>query len=214
MKMIPRLLWTAGLLILVYGATCWTAASAKPGQIELPAKDLNSLPSRFGAWTGEDTAGDPELLAKISTSHLNRVYRNAAGYAIDTYIAVFADYVSERGLILPHAPDLCYPANGYRIVDTQEVALSSKGGPECNARLLSVERENSRLFVLFWYQMGDRFFTSNEAMRATFWSFRGQRVWPPIVKVMLQTSASDVRSARDQFRELAGPVLTWLGEYR
>ena len=215
MKIKSRLLCATALLLVIYGATWLGATGGRPGKIGLPSKDLGALPAGLGRWLGEESEVDAKLFSKTgSEACLTRVYRNAAGQEIATYIAVFADYLPSRGLILPHSAELCYPANGYRIVDEQDVRISSEKGLQCTARMLTVERDRSTLFVLFWYQAGDRFFTTNEAMRTTLWSFRGQDVWPPIVKVLLQASAPDARSAREALRDLATPLLTWFEDYR
>jgi hypothetical protein len=62
--------------------------------------------------------------------------------------------------------------------------------------------------------LGERYFATNESMRIATWSLRGQETWPPIVKVVLQASAPNARSAEQSFRSLARPMLDWLKEYR
>lgn len=213
MKISLRLLCTAAFVIVIYGATWLAAAGSRAGKVELPEKDLGAVPARLGSWLGENVAADPNLFAKSgSEAHLTRVYRDS-GREITTTIEVFVDYVPDRGLEI-HSPYSCYPAAGYRIVGEQDLDLSSESGLKCSARMLTVERGRSRLFVVFWYQLGDRSFTTKEKMRAMLWSLRGQDSWPFLMKVMLQTPAPDVQSARQAFREIASPLLTSLEEYR
>lgn len=214
MKISVRLLWTAAFIVVIYGATWLGEAAGRPGKVELPNKDLGALPARLGPWLGEDVEVDSKLFAAVgSQAHLTRVYRGPAGQEITATIEVFADYVPSRGMDF-HPPDVCYVAAGYRIVGEQDFELSSESGRKCTARILAMERERSRIFVLFWYQLGDRYFTEREVMRSMFWSMRGQDSWPVQVKVMMQTSAADFASARQAFREVASPMLTWFEEYR
>lgn len=213
MKVSVRLLWTAAFLVVIYGVTWLGTAAGRPGKVELPNKDLGALPARLGSWLGEDVEVDPKVFAKTgSEAHLNRVYRNNAGQEIATSIEVFVDYIPDRGVDF-HPPDVCYPASGYRIIGEQTLELSSETGRKCPAQMLTVEHARSRAFVLFWYRLGDQVFTTKEAMRAMLWSLRGQDSWPLMVKVMLQTSAPDARSAREIFREFASPLLTSLEDY-
>ena len=42
------------------------------------------------------------------------------------------------------------------------------------------------------------------------WALRGQKSWPPMIKVLLETSAADKYAARVRILDFAALIQTWL----
>jgi hypothetical protein len=202
------------MVVLLGGATIWSSARNKPPRIELPEKDLESLPAQLGPWSvTSDTLS--EMAPKTGAAAvIERVYRDAPGRQVSAHVAVFDEYFDGRGVVMKHCPDFCYPANGYRIADDKELRLDLGGDAAVAARLLTVERDSQKLCVLFWYQVGDSSFATLDGMRDKIWSMRGKASWPPMVKVMLQISAAEPRVAEGALREIAVPIALWLKDYQ
>jgi formylglycine-generating enzyme required for sulfatase activity len=75
--------------------------------------------------------------------------------------------------------------------------------------LLVFERQGNRILVMCWYQMGNELFFNRAGLGTTRMAFRGEKVWPAAVKVLLQTTASDVRQAQDGLADFATRVYEW-----
>ncbi len=209
-----RLITLTVLLLFISAATLWTSARGKPPRIELPKTDIHTLPSRLGSWSASSDT-PPESMPKTGSAvAVERVYQDLLGHKVSLILAVYDNYFDGRGVIVTHCPDICYPANGYTIADDQALQLPVRGEESVSARLLTVEREQERLRVLFWYQLGDGSFASLPEMRNKIWSMRGKSPWPSLVKVMLQVPASEPRQAEQQLRDIATPIALWLKEHQ
>jgi hypothetical protein len=77
-----------------------------------------------------------------------------------------------------------------------------------------LERDGKPTHLLYWYELNGVTFTTADGFRTELWKLRGRKSWPPMVKVMLQTTDPDERTAEQGLKDLAGPVRGWLSEYR
>jgi hypothetical protein len=112
-----------------------------------------------------------------------------------------------------HSPEICYPSNGYRVINGEETVFVSDRSGAHKARFIAVERDDARLYCLYWYQVGDTTFWESDGQRRVVQSFRGRDTWPPMVKVMLQTSAKSPDEAQGRLKDLASLVYAWTRAY-
>ena len=177
-----------------------------PAQTRPLKQELREMPAQLGLWTGEQAGVDPEVF-RVSRydSSVDREYKNPEGDLVLLHVA------SRRKIDLRfmHHPTICYPAAGYEIVDEESFQPQVLDHPSLPDRLLTVERDGQRAYVLYWYQMGGRVFFKSDGRRRAIWDLRFSKSWPPQIKVMLQTSAADADEARARLESIAVPLFEW-----
>lgn len=116
------------------------------------------IPSQFGEWVLDDRAvavvnpQTEEFLATVYSQTLARTYVNASGRRIMLSIAYGADQSHDNQI---HKPEVCYPAQGFQIVER------FKDQMRVNGLDLPVMRLETRLSsrnepVTYWIRVGDR----------------------------------------------------------
>lgn len=147
------------------------AASAAVGQSMVPTRRLAELrtgfsleslmPKAFGIWsTDTHTAGaivNPEteaMLNRIYSQLLDRVYTDAQGRRIMVSIAYGEDQSDDS--VQMHYPEVCYPAQGFRLKSNKRDLLQIPQG-QIKVRRLETEFGESRPeAVTYWTIIGDR----------------------------------------------------------
>jgi EpsI family protein len=161
------------------------------------------MPLQLDDWTGENAELDPKVFQALGAdAAVNRVYRNVLGEAVTFHTA----YWSNEDLT-PHLPQVCYSGAGYAIKSELPVTVDAKQGP-IRARLLTCERDGRSNHVLYWYQQGDITYTTRSEGKEARRALWGEKVWPPIAKVMLHTSGLTDEVARKRLTELAAAAQT------
>jgi EpsI family protein len=125
-----------------------------------PKVNLDTLiPRQFDDWKeaqfGASQIVDPqqrEMLNKIYNQTLTRTYVNASGYVIMLSIAYGSD--QSDGLQL-HKPEICYPAQGFALLDKRVGTLSYLGGAIPATRILTTLGTRVEP-VTYWTIVGDR----------------------------------------------------------
>ena len=201
-RMVFAALLIAASQVGVY-ALNWGTGS---GEVRLPRRDLRELPLPLGNWVGEDTPVDAKLMVATGANQVvNRRYRNSAGETVHVHMGIWSEYK----LAFPHTPEACYPANGWQIVNKQDSTVEIAEESTGPVRILNVEREGKRLQLLFWGHLGRELVVDRDGMRRVRRMLRGQRTWPPFIKVLMQTSDADSERAEARLRELASLVFAW-----
>lgn len=97
-----------------------------------PLPDLaNIVPRSFDDWREVPLSPQiispqtQQLLDSLYSELLSRTYRSAQGYSIMLSIAYGND---QRGSLAVHKPEVCYPAQGFALIDTAEVTLTTPFG--------------------------------------------------------------------------------------
>ena len=154
----------AGLLCAGVGIAAARESAVDP----LPKGALQeATPQGFGAWRAVPAGSvvlpaESELSDKIYNDVMVRAYQNDSGEAVTLLLAYGAFQGPEMQL---HRPEVCYPAAGFAIKDTQAVDLPLARGQMINAKLLDTESPARKEQVLYWTRVGDRFPMSPMAQR-------------------------------------------------
>jgi EpsI family protein len=127
-----------------------------------PAVNLEvMIPRHFGDWHEEQQKTvqmvDPqqqEMIARTYTQTLSRTYINTSGYRIMLAIAYGDD---QRDSMQMHYPEVCYPAQGFALVDKRKGALTTASGTIPITRLLTNLGQRSEP-VTYWTIIGDTVF--------------------------------------------------------
>jgi EpsI family protein len=206
MNTMVRLLIVAAILAGIQVAKMTIDRDRQPGAIRMPDRDVAALPARLGTWVGRDEPMDPKLfIALQAAAVVNRRYQEEGGGSIAMQVAVFPVNEIEP----PHPPQLCYTKAGWVLAEQHPIDLNVPGQLSRKAQFVAFEQEGQRIHVLYWYQVGDANFVDTDGMRRERWKLFGKRVWPPIVKVMLQSSTASPTLAETQLRKFGEAVIAW-----
>ena len=152
-------------------AAVMMSAAAAAGQAMVPTKRLAALrgpfkledlvPGNFGNWrVDERTVGgivDPQtaaMLDKLYSQILNRVYLDDAGHRIMLSIAYGADQADDD--VQLHYPEVCYPAQGFRVTSNRTGQVLVPTGA-VRVRRLETQYGDSRFEpVTYWTIVGDQ----------------------------------------------------------
>lgn len=120
-----------------------------------------TVPARFGDWAIDPHAVggvvDPQaqaLVDKLYTQTLSRTFVNAQGQRVMLSLAYGADQ-SDNSVQL-HYPEVCYPAQGFRVMGSSLGEVTTVGG-RIRVRRLSTAQAGQRFEPLsYWTIVGDR----------------------------------------------------------
>lgn len=116
------------------------------------------VPERFGDWRIEPqpvaqvvNPQTQELLDKLYSQILSRTYVSTDGYRIMLSLAYGSD---QRGALQAHKPEVCYPAQGFKLHDLAQSLLQTDfGGIPATRLFASLGRRNEP--VTYWFTVGD-----------------------------------------------------------
>jgi len=117
------------------------------------------VPKQFGDWREEPqrmiqvvNPQTQELLDKLYSQVLTRVYINNKGYRIMLSLAYGSD---QRGALQAHKPEVCYPAQGFTLRKTEAAQLVTPFG-EIPAQRLFTTLGPRQEPVTYWFTVGDK----------------------------------------------------------
>jgi EpsI family protein len=147
------------------------AAGAAAGQAMVPTKRLALLrgpfklpdlvPTTFAGWHVDDRSVtgivNPQteaLLNKLYSQMVERVYLDGEGHRIMLSIAYGADQADDD--VQLHYPEVCYPAQGFRVTNNRTDVLQLPEG-DVRIRRLDTQFGDSRFEpVTYWTIVGDQ----------------------------------------------------------
>jgi EpsI family protein len=117
------------------------------------------IPKQFGDWSEEPqklgqivNPHTQELLDKLYSQILTRTYVHADGYRIMLSLAYGSD---QRGSLQAHKPEVCYPAQGFKLHSTVSAPLSTPVGDIAAQRLFTSMGPRKEP-VTYWFTVGDK----------------------------------------------------------
>lgn len=160
------LMKTNSMAIAIAVAMCTVSIAGAVTRPSLRAADkrvaisLDSMvPKAFGEWTEmpEQSAQvvnpqTKELLDKLYSQVLTRTYIDRQGYRIMLSLAYGDD---QRGGLQAHRPEICYPAQGFKLGSVQDGALPTPFG-SIDVRRLSTTLGPRNEPVTYWLTVGDQ----------------------------------------------------------
>ena len=154
------------LAALMCGASV-AGIAARPGAKAADKGNAISLetavPKRFGEWIElPDRSAQVvnpqtrELLDKLYSQILTRTYVDRNGYQIMLSLAYGDD---QRGGLQAHRPEVCYPAQGFKLGKVVEGELPTPFGP-IEVRRLTTSLGQRNEPVTYWLTVGDQIIRS------------------------------------------------------
>ncbi|MCR9093710.1 MAG: EpsI family protein [bacterium] len=109
---------------------------------------FDRLPRILNDWISIDLEMDDDVSEILGADHnLQRAYQHPLGYHVFVYIGY---YDTSSGGAPEHTPDVCYPAQGWQILDSVQQRVGGEEG--LVMRELLVERGGEQRLVHFWYR--------------------------------------------------------------
>lgn len=205
-----RLMLTCGAVGLL-GVLATALQASFNVSIRQPKVALEALSYQLANWDGEDTPLDADLARFIGAqSQISRQYRNEAGDEIALYVAAWSDESVVED-ISPHPPTICYPAAGWTIVSSKDVVVTTSHG-ELPIQLLEMTRADRRIVTAHWFQLGEARYGNRQAGRLMLSRYWGEKEWPPLVKVLLQTEAQNIADAESRLIQMAELLDEYTGQ--
>ena len=117
------------------------------------------VPKQFGDWTELPEQSvqvvnpqTKELLDKLYSQLLTRTYTNKDGYRIMLSMAYGDD---QRGGLAAHRPEVCYPAQGFKLGKVEDGALATAFG-NIDVRRVGTSFGARNEPVTYWLTVGDQ----------------------------------------------------------
>jgi len=162
----------------------------------------DAIPATLGAWTGKETELDERTYEILETRNvLSRVYENSDGERIDLLVVG-----SNRDRRVAHPPEVCYLSSHYSISKTNDATLQvgTSSIPTKNFTAEDERNPDSKLSVLYFYKIGDRFTGNYYAQQLQFVWDRLRQQESEILLIRLSSSNPD------HFRPFLTEILSFL----
>jgi len=153
-----RIAFVIAALMFAASVGAMVARPTKKLAEDLPTISLEAMiPKQFGDWRDEPSrvieVVNPEtqaLLDKLYTEILSRTYVNSSGYRIMLSLAYGSD---QRGSLQAHKPEVCYPAQGFKLEKDEPGRLVTPFG-EIPVRRLFAHLGPRHEPVTYWFSVG------------------------------------------------------------
>lgn len=169
------------------------------------------LAENIGDWQSQEVQTNMDMLrAELGAqSILFRSYSKPGG-SITLYLAYYKDVDSANRV---HAPTVCYPGQGWTVVE-DTVIDQTTDGRRAGINRLVIEKGKARELVYNWWQTGDAIFPKNSTNRfyQMYRSVAGED--PSTVWVRLSIDLSDSAHAREaDLAQLTGALMPLIEGY-
>ena len=204
--------------ILVGGAALAYFRQPFKVAVAVPDKDFRSLiPRQVGNWRSRKS---DELVVPQEDEFTAKLYENLEtfvyeGENIPTMMLLLAYNSVQRNDVQAHRPEVCYPASGYPVIFSEEIALKYRN-KLISGRYLIAERNSSSFeHIIYWIRIGDSFPASWARQRLDMALINASGIVPDGALFRASTiNQSNVKNVHlvqnfiSQFADLSGAKLT------
>ena len=152
------------LCLLTVMAAQWMVPTMRSAERRPLFQLEQMIPSTFGNWKSDPDAMyqvvDPEreaVLKQVYQQTLSRTYSDGAGHMVMLSIAYGEQQI---GSYQGHLPDICYPAQGFRVLAKRHEQLQLPQAHIPVTRLETVFNDVRYEDVTYWLTVGDRVVSS------------------------------------------------------
>ena len=178
---------------------------------ERPPIDLAAMvPTAFGDWREETNVyaqvvnpQQKSVIDKIYSQTLSRTYVNKQGYRVMLSIAYGKNQSDALQL---HKPEVCYPAQGFQLLNKQATVLDLLGRPISAVR---IETSLGQRFepVTYWTVVGDHITTNNINKKLAEMRYALQGRIPDGMLVRVSSIDQDTVTAQAQQSQFANAMV-------
>ena len=125
-------------------------------ELEPAAIPSLSLPAQVGAWrsTQEEQLSDEVWAVIEPDAHVVRRYEAPGRSPIWLYLGLYVGRWGDKNFA--HDPKVCYPAQGWEIIATEQRRLALKNSESLKATFLEVQNGLREEAVVYWFQPARR----------------------------------------------------------
>jgi len=160
-----------------------------------------ALPGTLNGWESIELEIDESVSEMLAADqNVQRAYVHPHRYVVFVYVGY---YGTRRGGTPEHTPDVCYPAQGWTIVEATDRSIGGRDG--FDVREFVVEKDGERRLVHYWYRTSHRTgITSIARLRlAHFWGrLVRNRGDGALVRLSTPIEGDDVAGARSRLQGL------------
>ena len=163
----------ASIIILIFGLTnriLQARLSDPVSNVPIDPSALEKIPMQIGRWTGITTSLDDEIASRTNADALiTRQYSHGGtSESVSLYIAC-GIRTSE---IMAHHPMVCYPGNGWTLVDRSAIELPVQNGMKLPCNIFQFSRgslEKQRVTVLHFLIVDGSYLRDISLARTSLW---------------------------------------------
>jgi EpsI family protein len=194
--------WTAVLLLAGTALLLHLRADADRNP---PSEPLAQLPAVIAGWTGSDQPIDQETRDVLGAGDfLSRIYvQGSTAAPISIFIGYFPTQRTGQTI---HSPKHCLPGAGWVFESSDYVDLIDAKGKPHRVGEYMIANDESRQFVIYWYQAHGRSVASEYMAKAymAIDAIRMNRTDGALVRIITPlTSSEDVPAARKRAEDFA-----------
>ncbi|MBW2359369.1 MAG: EpsI family protein [Deltaproteobacteria bacterium] len=110
------------------------------------------VPDEVGPWRGvQDDVFSPEVVSRLGMdSYRLRQYAAPQQATIWLYVGMYGALRAGGGKY--HDPAGCFPAQGWEVMDYQQLEIDMIGSGTLHSQIMEVQRGSERQSVLYWFQ--------------------------------------------------------------
>ena len=203
------------LMMLAFaGAQAWRPHSRLSDT--RPKVDLETLfPKAFADWTVDDRMPvqlvSPDTLAmlnKIYNQTLSRTYVNSKGDRIMLSVAYGGD---QSDATRAHRPEVCYPAQGFQMLSSQNTQLNLGTHP-LPVRQLVAKLGGRSEPITYWITVGDRIAITGTQQKLAQLSYSTRGVIPDGMLVRVSSIDADMHGAYSRHQSFIGALVKAIPE--
>lgn len=190
--------------LLIGGASLAAAGAAYARMPRDPLMLIGSdqldkiVPLKIGDWSYESASGlvlpPPDQLARLLyDQQVARSYTSPDQLPVMLLLAYGS---SQSGMLQIHRPEICYPASGFRLTETQVTSVPLDGNRGVPSRSFTANSDTRIEHVLYWTRIGQLVPTSWWGQRLAVVRSNLQGKIPDGLLVRLSTVSTDADQAQ------------------
>ena len=194
---------------LVAAGTAYARMPRRPTML-IGKDQLDKLvPLRIDNWSYEMASGlvlpPPDQLARLLyDQQVTRSYSSPDQLPVMLLMAYGS---SQGGMLQIHRPEICYPASGFHLTETQITAIPLPGGHHVASRSFMASSDTRVEQVLYWTRIGNVVPTSWAGQRIAVIRSNLAGSIPDGLLVRLSTVSNDAAQAQITLKKFAAEML-------
>jgi EpsI family protein len=201
--------------LLVGGAALLAAGTAYARMPHRPTLMIGKdqldkiVPLHVGDWSYETASGlvlpPPDQLARLLyDQQLTRAYTSPDQLPVMLLMAYGS---SQGGMLQIHRPEICYPASGFHLTETEVTSIPLSTGRRVPARGFTATSDTRVEQVLYWTRIGNMIPTSWYGQRLSVIRSNLAGMIPDGLLVRLSTVSADPVQAQQTLKTFAAAML-------
>lgn len=171
------------------------------------------VPTRLGSWIYDSSSGivqpPPDQLQQLLYSQqLARTYAAPDQLPVMLLMAYGS---SQSGMLQVHRPEICYPASGFALTETQAGTLRLDDGRNVPVRRFAANSDTRTEHVLYWTRIGNMLPVSWTSQRLAIMQSNLEGYIPDGLLVRMSVVSQDAAQATEMIDRFARTMLAAAG---